>query len=241
MAIYPHGTAKLLPENGTQRKINPTQVIVHSAVDAPGNTSLYSYFGRTDVVVESHFFVKLDGAVEQYIDTTVQADANYEANVRAISIETEDDGDPDHRPWSEAQLAALRELIHWLCLTHDIPVQVCPAWDKPGVGYHTLFGAPSKWTPAVGKTCPGKARIPQFHELLDWITPTPVAPPTVLPTLSEGSTGRLVKDLQEKVGVKADGIFGPKTAAAVKEFQRPQQAGRWTASSGSRTWTALRG
>jgi energy-converting hydrogenase A subunit M len=32
------------------------------------------------------------------------------------------------------------------------------------VGYHTLFGAPSQWTPAVGKTCPGTVRIRQWHE-----------------------------------------------------------------------------
>jgi len=34
-----------------------------------------------------------------------------------------------------------------------------------------------------------------------------------------GSKGELVKDIQEVVGVKADGDFGPGTEAAVKKWQ----------------------
>ncbi|MDJ0713054.1 MAG: peptidoglycan-binding domain-containing protein [Prochloraceae cyanobacterium] len=35
-----------------------------------------------------------------------------------------------------------------------------------------------------------------------------------------GDEGELVKEIQEKVGVEADGIFGPITEAAVRQFQR---------------------
>lgn len=59
---------RLLPENATQGKIDPTQIILHTAVDAPGETDLHNYFGRPDVGVESHFFVQLDGDIIQYID-----------------------------------------------------------------------------------------------------------------------------------------------------------------------------
>lgn len=38
--------------------------------------------------------------------------------------------------------------------------------------------------------------------------------------LKVGSKGELVKDVQELVGVPADGIFGPATAEAVKEWQK---------------------
>lgn len=40
------------------------------------------------------------------------------------------------------------------------------------------------------------------------------------PLLKEGSKGEAVKELQTKLRVNADGIFGPKTKAAVIEFQR---------------------
>ncbi len=39
-------------------------------------------------------------------------------------------------------------------------------------------------------------------------------------TLKEGSSGDQVKELQSKLGVTADGIFGPKTAAAVRAYQQ---------------------
>ncbi|MFA5937382.1 MAG: peptidoglycan recognition family protein [Candidatus Paceibacterota bacterium] len=172
-----------LPENATQQRITPTQVILHSAVDAPGPTSLFGYFARADIGLESHFFVKLDGSIEQYMDTKVQADANRWANVRAISIETEDEGNPNQRPWTDAQVRSLVALLQWANQRHGIPLKRCSTWISPGVGYHSMFGAPGPWTPAAGKTCPGHARIAQFNGLLDLAT-TVVQPPTT-PTPDE--------------------------------------------------------
>ena len=53
-----------------------------------------------------------------------------------------------------------------------------------------------------------------------------------------GSTGELVKKVQEKVGVRADGEFGSKTEAAVRSFQR---ARRMVPDGivGTKTWEAL--
>ena len=39
-------------------------------------------------------------------------------------------------------------------------------------------------------------------------------------TLREGDRGRAVRRLQRKLGVSADGVFGPQTDRAVKRFQR---------------------
>lgn len=39
------------------------------------------------------------------------------------------------------------------------------------------------------------------------------------PTLRRGSRGDDVRELQEALGIKADGMFGPQTATAVREFQ----------------------
>lgn len=38
--------------------------------------------------------------------------------------------------------------------------------------------------------------------------------------LQRGSTGTAVKDLQRKLGLKTDGVYGPQTEAAVKAFQK---------------------
>lgn len=163
MSWYPNAVRKPLPEATREPLITATQVIVHSAVS--GAASLFGFFSRDDVVLESHFYVDESGVVEEYVGTERQADANRTANVRAISIETWDDRDPDHVPWNEAQLASLAELIAWCCKTHGIPAQKCAGPSGPGIGWHTMWGAPSPWTP-VSKTCPGVARVPQMPGLI---------------------------------------------------------------------------
>lgn len=170
MARCPFAVWRPIPETNTQARITPTQAIAHSAVDAPGPSSLYGFFSSESVTVETHFFIKNDGEIEQYVDTEVRADGNRYANVRAVSFETEDEGDPNNRKWTAAQVQSIKRLLKWLIDTHDIPARMCPAWDQPGIGYHTMWGAPSEWTPTPGKTCPGTIRKLQWaQEIEPWI------------------------------------------------------------------------
>lgn len=207
MALYPKAKLRLLPENETQPSITPTQVILHSAVDAPGPTSLFPYFSRVDVVLESTFFIKLDGVVEQYMDTEVRADANYHANRRpdgtgAISIETEDDGNPNQRPWTEAQLKAIEELLEWIWKTHKtVPRRVCASHSGPGIGYHSMWGAPSEWTPVEGKTCPGTIRIKQWNEVIvPWINSPAFTP-------KEHGMAQLIRNQESGAVLFVDGLL----------------------------------
>src|SRR5215217_5378017 len=117
----------------------------------------------------THFIVRgarsgsADGHIWQLMDTGRQADANLNANAFAISIETEDNGDPDDFPWSRAQLASLRWLHAKLRAVHPtIPRRRCPSPRGGGLGYHTMWGAPSAWTPVAGKLL-----------ALDTLVPTP--------------------------------------------------------------------
>lgn len=181
MAIYPGARWLPLPENDSQGRITPRQVILHTAVSAAD--SLHGFYNRPGVVVESQFYVARNH-VEQYIDTTRRADANRQANGWAISIESWDNGQPEHTPWTPTQMDLLAALVAWCCDEHGIPARFCPAWDAPGIGWHTMWGAPSPWTP-VAKTCPGGPRKAQMPELLArvqqnlaGVTATP--PPPVL-------------------------------------------------------------
>lgn len=49
--------------------------------------------------------------------------------------------------------------------------------------------------------------------------PRPKPAFTLKRTLHEGMNGRDVRELQDRVGAKEDGVFGPRTEAAVKAFQ----------------------
>jgi hypothetical protein len=163
----PHGGShKLLPEWNRQPRITPTTIIDHSIVGSA--LGAWFYF-RDSTGIESHFIVRgarsgsADGHIWQLMDTGRQADANLNANAFAISIETEDNGDPDDFPWSRAQLASLRWLHAKLRAVHPtIPRRRCPSPRGGGLGYHSMWGAPSAWTPVAGKLL-----------ALDTLVPTP--------------------------------------------------------------------
>jgi N-acetylmuramoyl-L-alanine amidase-like protein len=132
----------------------------------PG-TDAYFRGGRSGGI-EAHFGVggpwegvQYDGVVYQWRDTEEQADANYHANDFAVSIETSDGGQAE-RSWTTRQVRALVELGRWLRDTHAIPPRICRTPTDSGFGWHAMWGAPSAWTPARGKTCPGATRIAQL-------------------------------------------------------------------------------
>jgi N-acetylmuramoyl-L-alanine amidase len=175
----PHGGShRLLPEWNSQARITPVLIIDHSQVGSSLGT--YFYF-RDQTGIESHFSVRgrrsrsQDGHIWQFMNTDRVAEANRQANrfpngTGAISIETEDDGDPDRQPWTSRQLASLKWLHNKLVSTHPtIPrrrASSATGAGAKGLGYHTLFGAPSPWTP-VSKTCPGRpVRVRQWNNEL---------------------------------------------------------------------------
>jgi hypothetical protein len=191
MARCPFAAWRPLTENSTQGRIDPTQAILHSAADGPGRTSLWGFFEHSSNL-ESHFYIYMDGTIEQYLDTTVRGDANNLANVRAISIETEDDG--LEQPWSAAQVASIKRLLDWICDVHPkVARRQCPAWDQPGIGWHVMFGAPGPWTP-VSKSCPRAARIPQIPAIIAAVAAGNPAP---TPTLPKGFLMALTDDQQD--------------------------------------------
>jgi N-acetylmuramoyl-L-alanine amidase len=167
----PHGGShKLLPEWNRQPRITPTTIIDHSIVGSA--LGAWFYF-RDQTGIESHFIVRgarsgsADGHIWQLMDTGRQADANLNANAFAISIETEDNGDPDDFPWSRAQLDSLRWLHARLRAVHPtIPRRRCPSPRGGGLGYHSMWGAPSAWTPVRGKLLAMDTLVPTPDGLL---------------------------------------------------------------------------
>jgi hypothetical protein len=161
----PHGgDQKLLPEWKSQPVITPRTIIDHSIVGSALGAWLM-FRDRSNL--ESHFIIAKSGFIWQLMDTGRQADANLNANDYALSIETEDNGDPDRDPWTRAQLNSLIWLHRKLRAVHStIPNRKSRSCGDPGGhGFHTLHGAPSCWTP-VAKSCPGGIRKRQWSDTL---------------------------------------------------------------------------
>src|SRR5690606_33858130 len=177
MALAPFAAWRPIP-SATDPKIVPIGVILH--VDGGNARSLYHWFNGPSGGIESHFHVDRDGHVEQYRDTGQEADANYKGNsfvldvdlpemgirkgtrVGFISVETQGYASGE---WTGAQLDAIKQVLTFAHDEHRVPLVVTPAWNRPGVGYHVMWGAPGAWT-NVSKTCPGPDRIDQFYDVI---------------------------------------------------------------------------
>jgi hypothetical protein len=169
-----------IPENTTQPRIDPSQVILHS-IAGPSALNAVKYAEQTHVVTEFHFAIEYDGTIIQALDTNVRADANLAANHSAVSIETASNLKATD-VWTPAQVEAIVRLCKWLRQVHPaIAARRCRSPEDSGFGYHTMWGAPSSWTP-VAKTCPGPKRIIQFPHVLGRIltAPTPPLPPAAV-------------------------------------------------------------
>lgn len=160
MARYPGALWLPIPENSTQSKIVPTQFICHSVV-APWTVQRLREFWRDSTNLESHFGVDYTGAVGQYVDTAVRADANASANRRAVSVETASNLSASD-PWNARQLDTLADLMVWAGKKHHIPFRICPSSTAAGFGYHRMFAS---WSTG-GTNCPGNKRAQQFTSVL---------------------------------------------------------------------------
>jgi peptidoglycan hydrolase-like protein with peptidoglycan-binding domain len=243
MALCPFAVKKLIPPGPNDPKIKARLAILHIAVSEAD--SLYDYFKDRSGGVESHFYIRRNGVIEQYRDTDYEADANTEANPFAISIETQGMGEGE---WTGAQLASIKKLLDWINANHDVPYEVPTTWDGKGIGYHILFM--KEWAGGA-RSCPGPDRIKQFDEVLvPWfatqvssphttnppasaipdipVVPKPKPKPAAVPKRAprsigltrRGSTGALVRIIQRIVGAVPDGIYGPLTEAKVIRFQQ---------------------
>lgn len=152
-------------------------------------------------------------------------------NHNFIGIEAENTGLPDD-PWPAVQLDAYRR-------------GAAAILKKVGADASMCCGHKEYALPAGRKTDPS-FDMAAFRRDLDALM-TGAAPPSQLipakdlqnrQTLRRGDTGEVVKLVQGKVGVPANGIFDAATEAAVREFQRQARMVP-DGIVGPKTWAAL--
>ena len=172
---------------GNDPTIVPVGAIFHIAVtEAP--SLLADYQHRTDGV-ESTGYIRRDGTIEQYRPVTIRCDAQYDGNAfgwprRRGFTSWEGQGMGDG-VWTPEQLVAIKRIVLFHHLEWGVPLRQAPAWNRAGFGYHAMFDAWNK----SHHSCPGPARIAQWHEhiapnLRSWGAPA-LAAPAAHPTLVE--------------------------------------------------------
>lgn len=175
--LYPLAVQKPIPPGANDPAIIPVMAVLHVAVSRA--FSLKGWFSGPSGGIESHFYVRWSGKVEQYRSVKVEADAQYQGNswlvpadkpagvmrLGGVSIETAGFA---NGKWNSAQLASIQALLLWLHKTHGIPLQPVlqanpHSLSTGGVSYHTRFAS---WSNVKGKTCPGPKRVMQFVQVI---------------------------------------------------------------------------
>jgi hypothetical protein len=158
-------------------------------------------------------------------------------NSSFIGIEAENTGLPNDFPWPAAQIDAYQRGVAAIlkhigksadsCCGHREYAQPAgrksdPTFDMDG------------FREAVAAIMKGNAPPPA---LIPSVEPAGEGKPG-RPTLRRGAEGRYVEQLQKMLGVNGPSIFGPKTEAAVRVFQR-EEGMVPDGIVGPKTWRAL--
>lgn len=229
MAWYPKAIRKPITVNKERKKLTEfNRATLHVAVSEA--TSLFSYFnvrGRAD----SHFYVRRDGTVEQYVDTAYRANADLEGNDASISIETQGGvNNPDTEPWTEAQVEAIAQLLAWIHKTHKIELKLASdsqiGKSSHGIAWHRLGidgnfpalpnvragrkqrGGGMHWSTSTGKLCPGGGKIEQIPAILKRTK--------AIVASSQKPKGEIWHVHGVKKGDKLMGRKGPSTTSKIK-------------------------
>jgi hypothetical protein len=133
-----------------------------------GTGSLAGYFNNPASQVSAHFWVSQAGALEQYVDTDLQAWAEEAGNVDYLSVETEGF---DTAPLTSAQISMLGVLLAWCASTYKFPLTGPVAHGQSGFTPHcNPDGTPD---PAWGNhPCPGTIRLGQMGQIITAAGPT---------------------------------------------------------------------
>jgi hypothetical protein len=160
-------------------------------------------------------------------------------NSSFIGIEAENTGLSDDTPWPDVQTDAYRRgvaaILTRIGKTADFVAghkeYALPAGRKDDPDFD-MVAFRSEVAAILAGTVPAPTLIPAMEPEVR------TGAFAARPTLRRPSAGELVKQVQAKVGVVADGNFGPKTEAAVRVFQQAHGAVP-DGIVGPKTWVLL--
>jgi len=240
MAIFPGAIYRpITASKGRRRLTEYNRVNLHVAVSEAA--SLFGYFNKSGIP-DSHFYVRKDGTVEQYVDTAYQAFADLEGNDATISIETQGGvTNSQGEPWTPQQVETLAQIYAWAVRTHGIARKMATSSQKgdasKGLSWHRLGidgnfpalpdlragrqqrGGGMRYSSSRGKICPGDAKILQVptifaraEALLGGAAPAPAPAPSPAPTPAPAPAPK-----PSGPNLKVDGYWGPATTRALQK------------------------
>jgi len=158
-------------------------------------------------------------------------------NTNLIGIEAENSGRAEDFPWPDIQIDAYQRGIAAILKHIGKDASFCcghkeyalPKGRKSDPNFN-MAEFRNRIAQIMNGNVPAIVPIPAAETPKDGIAGRP--------TLRRGVNNNFVKQLQEKLGLAADGIFGADTEAAVREFQRIRSAVP-DGIVGPKTWAAL--
>jgi len=162
-------------------------------------------------------------------------------NSSFIGIEAENTGLGDDSPWPAVQMDAYQRGVAAILAHIGQGADFCVGhkeWALPAGRKNDPSFDMNPFRSAVAAILSGTAPAPSLIPAVE-----PPAEPGAAdgrPTLRRPATGDEVKQVQAKLGINADGNFGPQTEAAVRAFQRDHGLVP-DGIVGPQTWTALDG
>lgn len=138
-------------------------------------------------------------------------------NMRFIGIEAESSGTGSD-PWPDVQLDAYYRGVAAILKHLNKDASFCVGHKEYAPGRKDDPNLDmNKFRSSVAAIMSGQGPV---MPPIPAVEPTPPAGTPARPTVRRPMKGEFVKQIQAKVGVPADGTFGPKTEAAVRAFQR---------------------
>jgi len=135
-------------------------------------------------------------------------------NANMIGVEAENTGLPNDSPWPAVQMDAYHRGVAAILRKIDAGADMCcghkeyalPKGRKPDPSFDM-----EAFRDEVAKIMDGSAVVRGLIPAID---------SNLRPTIRRGAQGDLVKQLQRKLKLADDGVFGPATEASVRAFQR---------------------
>lgn len=253
MAIYPSAKQRRLSKrfSGNRRMVAHNRVNLHVAVSMA--SSLHGYF-NAPYRPSSHFYVRKNGVVEQYVDTDWRAEADGDGNDATISVETQGGlKNPNGEEWTPAQVEALAQLYAWAVKTHGIKLQVATSSHlgarSKGLSWHRLGidgnfpstgilrgrnqrGGGMHYSSSFGKPCPGSAKIKQIPGIFARAEDILAGRESSAPSRDADRPKPVKKPKRKKL--KVDGVWGASTTRRLQEVLGTKEDG--VVSSQSEYW-----